>query len=65
MEAEKKKIAPKNVFVNLKAEFKKIIWPDQKTLVRRTIAVIACTVSLGLLIALIDMVVKMLLGLIL
>ena len=38
----------------LKAEFKKIIWPDKKTLARQTTAVVAVSVVLGLIIAVID-----------
>ena len=38
----------------LKAEFKKIIWPDKKTLVKETVAVIVCSVLLGGIIAIVD-----------
>ena len=38
----------------LKAEFKKIIWPDQKTLVQQTGAVVAVSIVLGVMIALLD-----------
>ena len=38
----------------LKAEFKKIIWPDQKTLVKQTGAVVAVSSVLGVMIALLD-----------
>lgn len=41
-------------FKGLKAEFKKIIWPDKKTLVKQTVAVIACSIALGIIIAVID-----------
>ena len=44
----------KNWFKGLKAEFKKIIWPDKKTLVKQTVAVITCSVILGVIIAVID-----------
>ena len=44
----------KNWFKGLKAEFKKIIWPDKKTLVKETVAVIVCSVLLGGIIAIID-----------
>lgn len=43
----------------IKSEFKKIIWPDKKTLVRETIAVFVTTVILGLVIVLIDYVVQL------
>ncbi len=42
----------------IKAEFKKIIWPDKRSLVRETIAVFVVTVILAVLIVLIDYVVK-------
>ena len=44
----------KSWFKGLKAEFKKIIWPDRKTLVKQTVAVITCSVLLGVIIAIID-----------
>ena len=49
----------------LKAEFKKIIWPDKKKVARQTVAVVAVSVVLGGFIALVDTVVKFGLGLIL
>ena len=51
--------APKTSwFAGLKAEFRKIIWPDQKSVVRQTIAVIAVSVVTGLIIALLDWVIQ-------
>ena len=44
----------KSWFKGLKAEFKKIIWPDKKTLVKETVAVIVCSVLLGGIIAVVD-----------
>ena len=44
----------KNWFAGLKPEFKKIIWPEQKSVVRQTIAVIVTSVVVGLIIALLD-----------
>ncbi|MCI7323771.1 MAG: preprotein translocase subunit SecE [Lachnospiraceae bacterium] len=47
--------APKTSwFTGLKAEFSKIVWPEQKSVVRQTIAVIAVSVVTGLIIALLD-----------
>ena len=47
--------APKtNWFKGIKAEFSKIIWPEQKSVVRQTIAVVAVYVVTGLIIALLD-----------
>ena len=54
-ETEKVEKAPKQSwFTGLKAEFRKIIWPDQKSLVRQTVAVVAVSVVTGLIIALLD-----------
>ena len=51
--------APKKDFIKgLKAEFKKIIWPDKKTLTKQTIAVVAWAVVLGVVIAVLDLVIK-------
>jgi len=49
----------------IKAEFKKIIWPTKARALKQTGAVIAVSVVLGGLIAIIDYVFKALLGLIL
>lgn len=42
----------------IKAEFKKIIWPDRTTVRKETTAVITVSVLLGLLIALLDIVLR-------
>lgn len=60
--AEKKKV---NHWKNLKAEFKKIIWPDKKKALKQSTAVVVVAVCLGVLIAVIDTVVKFGLGFIL
>ena len=44
----------KSWFKGLKAEFKKIIWPDRKTLVKQTVAVTVCSILLGAIIAVVD-----------
>ena len=54
-ESAKKK---KSLFKNLKAEFKKIIWPDRKSFVRQTIAVLVTSVCLGAVVALLDLVIR-------
>ena len=52
---EKVEKAPKTSwFTGLKAEFKKIIWPDSQSVVRQTIAVVSVSVVTGLIISLID-----------
>ncbi len=51
--------APKKSFVTgLKAEFKKIVWPDQETVTKQTITVLAVSVALGLIIGILDFVIK-------
>ncbi|MFG6332941.1 MAG: preprotein translocase subunit SecE [Lachnospiraceae bacterium] len=39
----------------MKAEFKKIVWPDQKSLTKQTIAVVGTSVALALIIKILDM----------
>ena len=57
--AEKKEKAKKTSwFKGLKAEFKKIIWPDKKTLAKQTVAVTASSIVLGAIIAVVDVIVK-------
>ncbi|MFQ8839603.1 MAG: preprotein translocase subunit SecE [Clostridium fessum] len=47
--------APKKSFwKGLKAEYKRIIWPDKETVTKQTGAVIAVSVALGLIIAALD-----------
>ena len=45
-------------FKGLQAEFKKIIWPDKKTLAKQTTAVVAVSVVLGAVIAVIDAILR-------
>ncbi len=42
----------------LKAEFKKIIWPNKKDITKQTVAVVVCSFFLGLIIALLDFVIQ-------
>lgn len=51
--------APKTSWLTgLKQEFNKIVWPEQKTLVRQTIAVVAVSIVTGLIIALLDWIIQ-------
>ena len=45
-------------FKGVKAEFKKIIWPDKDSLIKQTIAVVLISVVLCLLIAVLDTVIS-------
>ena len=62
MENKKKDVDSKSGkdswFKNMKAEFKKIVWPDRKSLIRQSVAVIASAVGLGFIIALLDMIIR-------
>ena len=55
--AKKEKAPKKSWFKGLKSEFGKIIWTDRKTVANQTAAVVAITVFLGLIIAILDSVV--------
>lgn len=54
--AEKKAVP--GFFKGVKAEFKKIIWPDRNSTIRQSVAVVAISVVVGVLIAIIDYVAK-------
>lgn len=57
-ETVKTEKAPKTSFSDgLKAEYKKIIWPDQKTVTKQTIAVVSVSVALGVIIAGLDIII--------
>lgn len=43
-------------FKGVKAEFRKIIWPDQKSLTKQTIAVVSTSVALALIIKILDVI---------
>ena len=42
----------------LKAEFRRIIWPDKETITKETTAVVVSTVILAIIIALLDLLIK-------
>lgn len=45
-------------FKGLKKEFKKVTWPDRKTVTKQTAAVVVVSIALGLMIALMDLIIK-------
>ncbi|RGY99291.1 preprotein translocase subunit SecE [Clostridium sp. AM58-1XD] len=50
---------PKKSFIEgLRSEYKKIVWPDQDTLKKQTVAVLISSVALGLIIAILDFIIK-------
>ncbi len=54
--AEKK--AGSTYFKGVKAEFKKIVWPDRQATLKQSVAVVAISVVVGVLIAILDYVAK-------
>lgn len=52
------KAQKKSWFKGLKSEFKKIVWPDRESLTKQTVAVIAVSVALGIIIAIIDYIIQ-------
>lgn len=50
------------ILTNLKTEFNRIIWPDKDSLTKNTVAVLISSVALGIIIAVIDMIIKFGLG---
>lgn len=56
--SSKEKAQKKSWFKGLKAEFKKIIWPDKKTLAKETTAVVSVSLLLAALISIVDVIVK-------
>lgn len=50
------KAPKKSWFKGLKAEYKKIIWPDRKSLTRQTVAVVVTSIVLGILIKVLDVI---------
>ncbi|MBQ2745702.1 MAG: preprotein translocase subunit SecE [Lachnospiraceae bacterium] len=56
--ASAEKAPKKSWFKGLKSEFKKIIWPEKKSVARQTTAVVLITTVLGVIIVVIDYLVK-------
>ena len=56
--AKTEKAPKKSWFKGLKAEFKKVIWPDRKTLATETTAVVAVSSAVGIIIAVLDLVIQ-------
>ena len=50
-------------FLNgIKAEFKKIVWPNKDDIVKQTIAVISSSIAIGIIISILDFIFKLLLN---
>lgn len=52
------KQARPSFFKGVKAEFKKVAWPDRQSTVKQSIAVVIISVVVGLIIAVLDYVIK-------
>ena len=52
--AKKEKTAKPSFFKGVKAEFKKISWPDKDSLLKQSVAVVCISVVLGAIIAVLD-----------
>ena len=52
------KAPKKSFFKGVKAEFSKIVWPDHETVGKQTVVVLAVTAVLGLIIAVLDFIIK-------
>ena len=52
--AKNEKVAKPNFFKGVKAEFKKISWPDKDSLLKQSIAVVCISIVLGVIIAVLD-----------
>ncbi len=50
------KAPKKSWFKGLKAEYKKIIWPDRKSLTKQTAAVVVTSIVLGIIIKVLDVI---------
>ncbi len=53
-----KKVKKPSFFKGIKAEFKKITWPDKASLAKQTIAVVSVSVVVGVMIALMDFIIQ-------
>lgn len=52
--AKKEKTSKPGFFKGLKAEYKKIVWPDKESLLKQSVAVVAISVVVGVMIAILD-----------
>jgi len=55
---KKEKKARPGFFKGVKAEFKKIVWPDKEATFKQSVAVVVISVVVGVIIAILDYVVK-------
>lgn len=55
---KKEKSAKPGFFKGVKAEFKKISWPDKDSLLKQSVAVVCISVVLGIVIAILDFIMQ-------
>ena len=55
---KEKKSTKKSFFKGLKKEFKKVTWPDKRDMVKQTAATVFVSLAVGLIIALMDTIIK-------
>ena len=58
MSGKSEKTQKKSWFKGLQAEFRKVIWPDKNALAKQTTAVVSVSVLLGVIITVIDAIMK-------
>lgn len=58
MSESKEKTPKKSWFSGVKAEFKRIVWPDKASIARQTLAVVLVTIVLGVIIVVVDNIVQ-------
>jgi preprotein translocase subunit SecE len=56
--AKKEKASKPSFFKGLKAEYKKIIWPDKDDVLKQSIAVVCISVVLGAIITVLDFLIQ-------
>ena len=55
---KKEKASKHSFFKGLKAEYKKIIWPEKNDVLKQSVAVVCISVLLGAIIAILDFVIQ-------
>lgn len=45
-------------FKGVKSEYKKVVWPDKKTMLKQSVAVVSISIVLGLIIAVLDYIIQ-------
>ncbi len=57
-DSTEKTAAKPKFFKGVKAEFKKITWPDRKDLLKQSVAVVAISIVVGVIIAVLDLLIQ-------